>query len=174
MTSSAKRIRTYRGPALLSYGFRPFFLFGAVWAALAIAIWLPMLGGQIKLPTAFAAHQWHAHELIYGYVPAVVAGFLLTAVPNWTGRLPVTGAPLLALFALWAAGRLAVLISERLGPGLAAGIDVSFLLALGAVVAREIVAGRNTRNLKVLAAVGVLLAGNLTFHVEALHGFTTG
>jgi uncharacterized protein involved in response to NO len=107
-------------------------------------------------------------------VPAIVAGFLLTAVPNWTGRLPVTGMPLLALFALWVAGRLAVVGSAGLGPGIAAAIDVSFLLALGGVVARELIAGRNTRNLKVLAAVGVLLAGNLTFHVEALQGLTTG
>ena len=103
MPTTAERVRTHTGPAILSYGFRPFFLFAAVWAALVIAVWLPMLGGL--LTTALSPLEWHAHELIYGYVPAIVAGFLLTAVPNWTGRLPVTGTPLLALVSVWAAGR---------------------------------------------------------------------
>ena len=93
---------------LLSYGFRPFFLFGAIWAALAMAVWPAVLAGAITLPTAFDPVRWHAHELIYGYVPAIITGFLLTAVPNWTGRLPVVGARLLLLVALWAAGRTAV------------------------------------------------------------------
>jgi uncharacterized protein involved in response to NO len=85
MASSTELIRAYQGPALFSYGFRPFFLFGAAWSALALALWLPMLSGDLSLPTALAPIDWHVHELIYGYVPAIVAGFLLTAVPNWTG-----------------------------------------------------------------------------------------
>jgi len=72
-----------------------------------------MLGGLLAVPTALSSVEWHAHELAYGYVPAIVAGFLLTAVPNWTGRLPVTGTPLLALVCVWAAGRL--LAREREG-----------------------------------------------------------
>ncbi|HEY7549936.1 MAG TPA: NnrS family protein, partial [Hyphomicrobiaceae bacterium] len=104
MITTAEQMRTYEGPAILSYGFRPFFLFGAIWAALAVAIWLPMLAGSLGLPTAFAPVEWHAHELLYGYLPAIVAGFLLTAVPNWTGRLPVTGRPLLGLLLIWVAG----------------------------------------------------------------------
>jgi uncharacterized protein involved in response to NO len=169
MPTSAEQIRAYQGPALFSYGFRPFFLFGAIWAGFAVAIWPAMLTGALRLPTALDPVQWHVHELLYGYVPAIVAGFLLTAVPNWTGRLPVTGTPLLALFALWLAGRAAVLISERIGGVMAAAIDLVFLLALGAMVAREILAGKNTRNLKVLAIVFLLFAGNLTFHAEALY-----
>lgn len=90
MATTAERVRTHTGPAILSFGFRPLFLLGAVWAALVVAIWLPMLGGWLTPPTALSPHEWHVHELIYGYVPAIVAGFLLTAVPNWTGRLPVT------------------------------------------------------------------------------------
>lgn len=82
MASSAEQIRAYEGPALFSYGFRPFFLFGATWSALALALWLPMLSGHLTLPTTFSPVDWHVHELIYGYVPAIVAGFLLTAVPN--------------------------------------------------------------------------------------------
>lgn len=166
--TSAQQIRAYRGPAILSYGFRPFFLFGAIWAAVAMALWPPLLAGTISLPTAFDPVKWHAHELVYGYVPAIISGFLLTAVPNWTGRLPVTGTRLLALFALWAAGRVAVLSSAIIGENIAAGVDLLFLAALGAVVAREIVAGKSTRNLKVLGVIAVLLGGNATFHAEAM------
>src|SRR6476659_10108247 len=100
MATTAERIRHHSGPAVLSYGFRPFFLLAALWAALAVAIWLPVLAGSLVLPSAFSPLEWHVHELAYGYVPAVAAGFLLTAVPNWTGRLPVTGTPLLALASL--------------------------------------------------------------------------
>ncbi|KAB2912602.1 MAG: NnrS family protein [Hyphomicrobiaceae bacterium] len=167
-------MRAYAGPAILSYGFRPFFLAGAVWAATAVALWLPMLAGRLTLPTLFAPIEWHVHELIYGYVPAIVAGFLLTAVPNWTGRLPVIGTPLLALFLTWVAGRLAILVSAWIGAGAAAAVDLLFLPVLAAVIAREIVAGDNTRNLKVLAMVALLFAGNATFHVEAAFGTGNG
>jgi uncharacterized protein involved in response to NO len=78
--------KTHQGPALLSYGFRPFFFFGACDAALAIAIWLPLFEGEIAIPTLFAPRDWHTHEMLFGYVPAIVTGFLLTAIPNWTGR----------------------------------------------------------------------------------------
>jgi uncharacterized protein involved in response to NO len=172
MATTAERMRAYDGPAILSYGFRPFFLLGALWAALTVAIWLPLLAGLITLPTAFSPLEWHVHELVYGYVAAVVAGFLLTAVPNWTGRLPVTGRPLLALVLLWAAGRLAVLFSARIGMGVAAAVDLMFLVVLLGVVAREIIAGKNLHNLKVLVVVGLLLVGNAMFHAEAMlpHG----
>jgi uncharacterized protein involved in response to NO len=170
MASSAEQIRAYQGVALFSYGFRPFFLFGAAWSAVAVALWLPMLSGHLALPTALSPIDWHVHELIYGYVPAIVAGFLLTAVPNWTGRLPVVGTHLAVLVLIWVAGRVAVATSALLTPVVAAAIDVLFLVALGAVVGREIVAGKNWRNLKVLAAVAVLFAGNAVFHWEAITG----
>ena len=154
----------------MSYGFRPFFLFGAVWAALTVALWLPILSGHIVLPSAFGPIAWHSHELIFGYLPAIMAGFLLTAVPNWTGRLPITGAPLAALFGIWVVGRCAVFVSAWTGPVLAAGLDLLFLAALIGVIGREIIAGKNTRNLKILLAVGLLFAGNVVFHVEAALG----
>src|SRR5687768_2212292 len=102
------RLRSYNGPALLSYGFRPFFLFGSIYAGVAILVWLPVLHGHLTLVTVFSPRDWHVHEMLYGYLPAVITGFLLTAVPNWTGRLPLQGKPLLGLVALWAAGRLTV------------------------------------------------------------------
>lgn len=167
MTTSAQQIRTYDGPALLSYGFRVFFLAGAAWAALTVALWLPVLTGALTLPAALSPIDWHVHELLFGFLPAIVAGFLLTAVPNWTGRLPVMGVPLLALFLVWAAGRIAVLISQHTGILTAAAVDLAFLVTLCAVIAREIIAGRNYRNLRVLVLVGLLLTANAAFWIEA-------
>jgi predicted acylesterase/phospholipase RssA len=106
--------------------------------------------------------------MLFGYVAASIAGFLLTAVPNWTGRLPVNGAPLAALWALWIVGRFAMLLSGQIGGLTAAVIDVAFLAALAAVAAREIIAGKNWRNLRVLIVVGILVAGNVVFHAEVL------
>lgn len=161
------RLQPYAGPALLSYGFRPFFLIGSLYAGLAILVWLPLFHGEFAVPTLFAARDWHVHEMLYGYLPAVVTGFLLTAIPNWTGRLPLQGRPLLMLFALWAAGRLAIVVSAWIG-WLAAGVvDSAFLIVLAAVAGREIAAGRNWRNLKVLIVLGLFIAGNVTFHLEA-------
>jgi uncharacterized protein involved in response to NO len=161
------RLRDYRGPALLSYGFRPFFLFGAIYAGLAMLAWLPIFSGELTLSTAFGPIDWHVHEMLYGYLPAVVTGFLLTAIPNWTGRLPIQGTPLLVLVAVWLAGRVAVTFSAEVGWLLAAIIDVSFLILVVAATAREIVAGNNWRNLRVIAMVTLLLAGNVAFHLEA-------
>jgi uncharacterized protein involved in response to NO len=162
------RRRNYVGPALFSYGFRPFFLGGAIWAALGVLLWLPEYLGEITIPTALAPVDWHVHEMLYGYVPAIIAGFLLTAIPNWTGRLPVNGSPLAALAALWLAGRAAILFSGPVGLGIAAAIDLAFLASLAALALREIVAGRNWRNLRVISVIGLLLAGNGVFHFESI------
>ncbi len=169
--AALRRRLEYTGPAIFSYGFRPFFFGAAVWAALSIVLWLPQYFGELSLPTAFAPLDWHIHEMIYGYVAASVAGFLLTAIPNWTGRLPVNGYPLAGLFALWVMGRVAIAGSAIWGAWLAAGIDIAFLVTLAAVTGGEIIAGKNWRNLRVLAVLSVLIAGNVTFHVEAIrHG----
>jgi uncharacterized protein involved in response to NO len=163
-----QRRRGYAGPALFAYGFRPFFLAAGLWAAFGILLWLPQFLGLVTLPTVFSALDWHIHEMLYGYVAASIAGFLLTAIPNWTGRLPVSGWPLAGLAALWLAGRVAILFSADIGGVLAAAIDVSFLVTLAAVAAREIIAGKNWRNLRVLIVLGVLIAGNIVFHAEVL------
>lgn len=171
MASSEPRREAY--PALLSYGFRPFFLLGSIWAALAILIWLPMLAGRLETRSLLSPVDWHAHELLFGYLVAVVTGFLLTAIPNWTGRLPVRGAPLAGLVALWLAGRIAVWFSADLGWAAAMVLDSAFLLAVAVPALIEIVAGRNWRNLLVLVPVTALFAANVLFHVEArFQGFT--
>ena len=166
--AALQRRRDYAGPALFAYGFRPFFLAAGLWAAFGILLWLPQYLGLVSLPTAFGPLDWHIHEMLYGYVAAAVAGFLLTAIPNWTGRLPVSGWPLAALAALWLAGRIAILCSAEIGGIAAAAIDVSFLVTLAAVAAREIVSGKNWRSLRVLVMLGVLVAGNIVFHAEVL------
>jgi len=168
MPAALRRRREYAGPVLFSYGFRPFFLGGALWAALGVLLWLPQYFGELSLPTAFTPLDWHIHEMLYGYVAAIVTGFLLTAIPNWTGRFPVNGLPLAALAALWLAGRVAVAGSAIWGAEVAAMIDIAFLAALAALAAREIAAGRNWRNLRVLIALGILIAGNVVFHAEAI------
>jgi uncharacterized protein involved in response to NO len=161
------RLRDYTGPALFSYGFRPFFLFGSLYAGLSILAWLPVFYGELEVATLLSPRDWHIHEMLYGYVPAVVTGFLLTAIPNWTGRMPLQGRPLLVLVGAWALGRLAITASAWIGWLPAALVDLSFLALVAAAAAREIAAGRNWRNLKVLVPVGLLLAGNAVFHVEA-------
>lgn len=168
--SSAEQMRAWQGPALFGFGFRPFFLFGALWAAVAMFLWIMALSGALDLPTRFDPVSWHAHEFLFGYLGAVLAGFLLTAVPNWTGRLPLVGWPLAAMFALWGAGRAAVLVSALLPPGIAAVIDLAFPLVLGATILREIVAGRNWRNLMVLGLLAVFTLANAIFHLEAARG----
>lgn len=165
MTTMA-RVRQWQGPAILSYGFRPFFLFAAVHAALAIVLWVPWFLGLMAVPSLLPPVAWHAHSLLFGYVPAVIAGFLLTAVPNWTGRLPVVGWPLAGLFALWLAGRIATMTSALLGPRITALVDLSFLVVLTSVVAREIVSAGNWRNMKVLVVLALLLLAQTLFHWE--------
>jgi uncharacterized protein involved in response to NO len=166
--AALKRRREYAGPALFAYGFRPFFLAAGLWAAFGILFWLPQYMGVLTLPTHFTALDWHIHEMLYGYVAAAVAGFLLTAIPNWTGRLPVSGWPLAGLALLWLAGRAAILCSATMGGVAAALIDVSFLITLAIVATREIIAGKNWRNLRVLIILGVLILGNIVFHTEVL------
>jgi uncharacterized protein involved in response to NO len=137
---------------------------------MAIALWLPLFEGEIALATVFGPRDWHVHEMLFGFVPAIVTGFLLTAIPNWTGRLPLQGTPLLVLVTAWTAGRIAVALSAKIGWLAAALIDVGFLALVVAASAREIVAGRNWRNLKVLVPVLVLALANAGFHMEA-HAF---
>ena len=170
MTTTMQRVRAWQGPAILSYGFRPFFFGTALWALIAMTIWLGVLSGLWSAGLASDPVAWHAHEFLYGYLGCVVAGFLLTSVPNWTGRLPIVGRPLGALAALWFAGRVAMGLSGALPALAVAIIDLLFPVALAVVIGREIAAGRNWRNLPVLGILVVLILGNGIFHLEAAQG----
>jgi uncharacterized protein involved in response to NO len=133
-------------------GFRPFFFGAATWAVIAIALWLCSLAGGLVLPTQFDPIAWHRHEMLFGFVGAAVSGFLLTAIPNWTGRLPIAGKPLLSLFGMWAAARVAVLFSSLLGLWPAAILDVGLFVSLALLAAREVIAS-NKRNAPIVALV---------------------
>jgi uncharacterized protein involved in response to NO len=165
--TAVPRFRAHKGWPLLANGFRPFFLFGSIYAGLAILVWLPVFHGELTLISAFAPRDWHVHEMLYGYLPAVITGFLFTAIPNWTGRLPIQGTPLLVLVIVWMLGRVCVTFSAETGWLVAMLVDASFLLLVAAAAAREILAGRNWRNLNVVMLVLLLLAGNIAFHLEA-------
>lgn len=160
----------WAGPASLSYGFRPFFLGASLLAVLTMTLWIPMLSGYAILPTAFDPVAWHAHEFLFGYLGAVIAGFLLTAVPNWTKRPPIIGGTLAALAVIWLAGRLAVAASALLDPMLVAMTDLALPLGLAALISRDIVAGKNWRNLLLLALLALFATGNGLFHWEATRG----
>lgn len=153
--------------ALFSYGFRTFFLGGALWAFLAMLIWIGLLAGE-AFPLGLAPAAWHAHEFLFGYVGAIIAGFLLTAVPNWTGRTPLQGVRLLSLFILWLVGRIAFLLAGQIGYLAAAIADSIFLVALAAFVFREVMTAENKGNIRIAVILSVLALANILFHVEII------
>jgi len=126
-----------------------------------------MLTTGATLPSRFDPLTWHIHEMLFGFMMAAIGGFLLTAIPNWTGRLPIRGRPLAFLAGLWLLGRIVCLVSAYIPSWLVIGCDLSFSVALVAVAVREIVAGRNWRNLRMVAPVIVLIIANLLMHLQA-------
>ncbi|MGE0116666.1 MAG: NnrS family protein [Dongiaceae bacterium] len=164
-----RRARREALPAVLLYAFRPMFIAAGSWAVIALALWLAMFFGYVQLPTRFDPLSWHIHEMLFGFVMAAVTGFLLTAIPNWTERLPVHGNRLAALASLWLLGRIACLISADLPGWLAAVIDLAFPVTLLAVAAREIIAGRNWRNLPMTAPLAVFVIADLLMHLESMN-----
>ncbi len=161
-----RRARMDAAIPFLRGAFRPFFFGGAVWAALALATWMTLMAHGGTLPSAFDPLTWHRHEMLFGFVGAVIAGFLLTAIPNWTGRLPIAGTPLAALFALWVAGRLAVLFSAVVGRWPAALVDAGFYLILAAIAGREVLAAKN-RNLPAVVLVLLIALADAADHAAA-------
>ncbi len=170
MAQSAQKRRAFTGPALYSHGFKSFFLFAGLWALLSISLWISFLALGLEIPSRMAGVDWHMHEMVFGYTSAVIAGFLLTAVPNWTGRLPIIGWPAALLSGLWVLGRGAVFFSEFLPQFAVPVVDGSFLLVLALVIGREVIAGKNWRNLKVLVIIAALAGANILFHIESLYG----
>jgi uncharacterized protein involved in response to NO len=149
-------------------GFRPFFLLAAAFASAIVPLWLLVLAGAAQPGQYLAPTLWHAHEMVFGFTVAVIAGFLLTAVGNWTKRETLVGTPLLALAALWVAGRLAVTLGRMLPPGLPALLDLAFLPALTIVLARPLVAARDRHRFVVPPVLVALFAANAVVHLEAM------
>lgn len=149
---------------LWSIGFRPFFFLASLQASLMVLLWLLMLGNVIPLPRAIPALYWHAHEMLYGFVGATITGFLLTAVPKWTGTSPIRGASLILLTVLWLGARLSLLM-PNVGADLAPAWQLGFWAVLLYFITRPIVLSHNWRNLKVVAIIALLLSSNALFYL---------
>lgn len=167
----ARRKKRYSGPVFFEYGFRPFFLGAGIQAVLAMAAWIAWIALQPawpELPVTIAVpvHQWHAHEMIFGYALAAVAGFFLTAVPNWTGRQPVRGSALAVLFVLWLVARVASWSSAWIPPVLVALPELAFLAMLSALVGQALLSGWSKRNFVFLPVLGALFTGALLYHLD--------
>lgn len=157
------RGRIHAIPPILHYGFRPFFFLAALHAGLAIPVWLGAYFGGFDIGGPFGGMHWHAHEMLFGYLSAVIAGFVLTAIPNWTGRLPLSGMPLAVLVGLWLAGRAACLASPD--PWLAMAVDLAFPATLAFAIWREVTAGKNWKNAPVAVMITLFGAANAADHL---------
>ncbi len=146
-------------------GFRPFYLLAALFAVSALPVWLAIYLGIIPASAYLSGVAWHSHEMVFGFAIAVISGFLLTAVRNWTGLPTPSGGPLAALALLWVSGRVLLLLGP---PMLAELVDFAFLPALAVAVAIPIARSRNARNFKVLAVLGGLMIANGAFHLAQL------
>ena len=150
----------------LALGFRPFFLLAAAYSAITIPLWYLMFTGRMTVPTPVQGVAWHGHEMIFGFTVAVIAGFLLTAVRNWTGQPLPTGRSLGALVLLWLAGRLAFLTFGGLPYGVTAVVDLAFLPAVAIAIARPIIVARNKRNYAFIGLLMLFAGANLLFHLD--------
>ena len=161
-----------RTPVFLSAGFRPFFLLAAVAAVGLIGLWVAMWIGAVAMPSGISPISWHAHEMVYGFVGAAVAGFLFTAVPNWTGRATRRGVSLGLLALLWLGARFALYLPQHLPTLAPLLVDGAFPLILLVWVSREILLARNRPNLVVVAVLMIWAFANLVFHGARLGGWT--
>jgi uncharacterized protein involved in response to NO len=151
-----------------AYGFRPFFLAALVYASLAVLVWLTMLtSGRASLP-GLPPQLWHGHEMIFGFVAAAIGGFLLTAVPSWTGARGFAGWPLAAMFTAWLLGRVAFAYAADVPPVLLAFAELAFLPLLVALLAPPLLRARN-RNTPLLLVVLVLWACDALFVYARAH-----
>ncbi len=153
--------------APFALGFRPFFLGAGVFGVLLVALWLLVFSDKLAIALPVPAIQWHAHEMLFGYTSAVIAGFLLTAVQNWTGQKTPSGTPLAMLFALWLAARILPFI-----PGVPmavyALVDLALFPALTIAIAKPIIKARQLRNAGFPVMLGLLTVANLLVHMQWL------
>jgi uncharacterized protein involved in response to NO len=150
---------------LLRLGFRPFFLSGAIFSIVAIILWLLMYKGAINLSPLGGGYWWHIHEMIFGFGCAIIAGFLLTAIQNWTGVRGAQGTTLLILFLLWLAGRIVLLVPSIFSDILTTIIDLSFLPVVAYVLAKPILATKQYNNLFFVPLLLLFTLANLEMHL---------
>lgn len=155
-----------RAEILFSRGFRPFFLLAGAQAGVALGLWLGMLRGWVPVPAWSTPFQWHAHEMLFGFAAAAIAGFLLTSVPVWTARPALAPYGLAGLAGLWLAGRLAVFFAAALpSPWIAASVDVAFLVGLNVAISPSIFAIGRRHNYVFPVLLGVLAIANVLTHL---------
>lgn len=155
------------GAGLFRLAFRPFFLAGALFSALAVLVWSLDIAGAASLEVYGGGLWWHAHEMLFGFVCAIVVGFLLTAVQTWTGIAGVSGGSLIGLFLLWLAGRLALLLPGLLPWWLPAMLDLLFLPLAATLLSIPIIRIRQWRNIVFLPVLLAMAAANGIFHLAA-------
>ncbi|ACE86081.1 NnrS family protein [Cellvibrio japonicus] len=155
---------------LLAYPFRLFFLLVGLYGVAIVLAWTGFLFGGLALPVGWSPLHWHSHEMLFGFTSAAVAGFILTAVCNWTGAPPLQGGKLLLLGLVWSLGRVAMWSAGYLPLWLVALLDMLFLPALGVILLRILLAYGNKRNLLLGGMILALSAANLLMHI----GFITG
>jgi uncharacterized protein involved in response to NO len=153
---------------IFAKGFRPFFLLAAIFATAFLPLWLATYTGQLDLAAYWSAAIWHGHEMVFGFTMAVIAGFLLTAVGNWTRMETATGWSLAGLCGLWVAGRLAVLGAGWLPTGVVAAADLLFIPALAVAIGRPLMRTKNRRNFVFIGLMGLLFGANLIMHLSGM------
>lgn len=174
-------MQPYRHPAIFNLGFRPFFTGAALFAIISVAYWLFVYSSMISLIDPdinihfanISPFQWHAHEMIYGYSLAVIAGFLLTAVKNWTGIQTIHGYPLAALFSCWVIARI-IWLAKDSWLFIAAIFDLIFIIGLIYFVATPIIAKKQWRQMAILSKLFLLGFGNLAFYLDVFSLFENG
>lgn len=157
-------------PVVLAHPFRIFFISCGIYAIFVVLAWIAFLFAGWPLPIGWSPLQWHSHEMLYGFVSAAVAGFVLTAMTNWTGARPLQGVGLLALVLLWLAGRGVMWFAGWLPAWLVAAVDLAFLPVLVLYIARVLIGHSNRRNLILVAVLALMFVGNLLMQI----GFATG
>ncbi len=167
MSDAVNEEARYRGPAFFSMGFRPFFLSAAIFAGVAVPAWIVMLAGVGGVTAHYTPRVWHVHEMVFGFLPAVIMGFMLTAIPNWTDRPAIRGYELAGLWFLWLAGRVAIVVPWG-GPVFSAIVDGTFLVAAAGLIWREIAAVQSWRHAPMGVLVSLYALANILFHLLML------
>lgn len=162
------------GLVLLSYGFRPFYLGASVWAIATITIWICATNGWLEVGDIYGQSAWHAHELLFGFMPAVLVGYLMTTVPNWTGRFPLSGRPLGGLAFIWIAGRISMLMVAETSAFIILLIDWIFLPLFAYFCLREVWVARRIADAKPILCLTSLALINGGFHIVAMNGGDVG
>jgi len=157
---------------LFRLGFRPFFLAGAIFSAISLILWVLMLKGVVSFAPLGGGYWWHIHEMVFGFSCAIIAGFLLTAVQNWTGTRGIAGGKLIFLFSLWLLGRIALLFPELLGNVATTIIDCSFLLVVAIFLGQPIIAIKQYRNLFFVPLLILFTLANLQMHLALYYPST--